>query len=213
MIANTSAATIGGRSAFSSHRFRRKDVLMNLRYAALALPLVLGLACAEQPTAPDARTASPGPIMQAKQKGTGLVLNSVTGLALPLIGSLGTVNIDQAVITNFAIIENTVGQIVGVQADGVLQLTGGVLGTDVLTENFNTTVSVTSSGPGQCDLITIDLGQIHVDALVANVDVPAATLTGKGSCAVGSLLCNLGQALSGLTGGITGLVNALNNQI
>src|SRR5256714_9501296 len=155
MIANTSAATIGGRSAFSSHRFRRKDVLMNLRYAALALPLVLGLACAEQPTAPDTRAASPGPLMQAKQKGTGLVLNSVTGLALPLIGSLGDVTIDQAVITNFALIENTVGQIVGLQADGVLQLTGGALGTDVVSQNFSSTVSVTSSGPGQCDIVTL----------------------------------------------------------
>jgi hypothetical protein len=60
---------------------------MNLRLAALALPLALGLACAEHPTAPAAaRTASP--ITAQKIKGTGLVLNSVTGLNLPLIGQL-----------------------------------------------------------------------------------------------------------------------------
>src|SRR5438094_735305 len=106
---------------------------MNLRNAALVLPVALGLACAEYPTAPDARAISAGPMMQAAKKGTGLVLNSVTGLNLPLIGQLGDVNIDQAVITNFAVVENTVGQIVGLQADGVLQLTGGVLGTDVVT--------------------------------------------------------------------------------
>jgi hypothetical protein len=151
---------------------------------------------------------------QAAPPGSGLVLNSLTGLTVPLIGKLGDVNINQAVITNFALVENTVGQIVGLQATGVLQLTGGVLGTDVVTENFDTTVSVTSSGPGQCDLITIDLGSIHVDALAANVDVPAATLTGRGSGAVGSLLCNLGAALSGLTGnGAAGIVNAINKQI
>lgn len=149
----------------------------------------------------------------ATEKGSGLVLNSVTGLTLPLIGSLGDVVIDQAVLTNFAIVENVVGQIVGLQVDGVLQFTGGVLGTNVVTENFNTTVSVTSSGFGQCDLVTIDLGQIHVNALVADVDVPAATVTGKGSGAVGSLLCALGQALNGLTSALPGLVNALNNQV
>ena len=66
-------------------------------------------------------------------------------------------------------------------------------------------------------VITIDLGQISIDALAASVDVPAATLTAKGSGAVGSLLCNLGNLLSGVTGtissGVGGLVNALNNLI
>ena len=155
----------------------------------------------------------------ANTKGTGLVLDSVTGLSLPLIGKLGDVTINQAVITNFALIENTVGQIVGLEANGVLQLTGGVLGSNVVTQDLTTTVSVTSSGPGQCDLVTVDLGQIAIDALAASVDVPAATLTVKGSGAVGSLLCNLATALSGLAGGTgatagaAGIVNALNNQI
>ena len=182
---------------------------MNLRFAALVLPVAVGLACAEQPAAPPTQST----ISAAKINGSGLVLNSVTGLNLPLIGQLGDVNINQAVITNFAIVENTVGQIVGLEADGVLQLTGGVLGSQVVSEDFNTTASVTSSGPGQCDLITIDLGQINIDALVAQVDVPAATLTAKGSGAVGSLLCNLGQALQGLTSAVPTLVNSINNQI
>lgn len=195
---------------------------MNLRSAALLLPLATGLACAEHPASPAALRApmlEQGPMFQPRAAGTGLILNSVTGLTLPLIGQLGDVVIDQAVITNFALVENTVGQIVGLEAEGVLQLTGGVLGTDVVTEDFLTTVSVTSSGPGQCDLITIDLGPIGIDALVANVDVPAASLTGRGSGAVGSLLCNLGNLLGGLLGGgglnpgVRGLVNALNRQI
>ena len=157
--------------------------------------------------------------VRAQAKGTGLVLNSVTGVTLPLIGPLGDVVIDQAVITNFALVENTVGQIVGLEASGVLKLTGGVLGTDVLTQDFTTTASLTSSGPGQCDVITIDLGSIAVNALVARVDIPAATLTARGSGAVGSLLCNLGSLLSGLTGGggavpgAQGLVDAINKQI
>src|SRR3954468_21687843 len=157
---------------------------MRVREKALALPLVLamGIACNRNPvTAPEVAgtavaTADQGAV-RTQAKGTGLVLNSVTGLTLPLIGSLGDVNINQAVITNFALVENTVGQIVGLEATGVLKLTGGVLGTDVITEDFTTTASLTSSGPGQCDLITIDLGSITVDALAAQVDIPAANLT------------------------------------
>ena len=181
----------------------------------LALALAVG-ACGGDPSgkALDAST------QKQAAKGTGLVLDSVTGISLPLIGKLGDVNIDQAVITNFALVETTVGQIVGLEVDGVLQLTGGVLGTDVITENFTTTASVTSSGPGQCNLVTIDLGQISIGApLGASVKVPAATLTAKGSGAVGSLLCNLGNLLGGLTSGTGapagagGVVNALNNLI
>src|SRR5258706_15325781 len=72
---------------------------------------------------------------QAAAPGSGLVLNSLTGVTGPLINQGGTVKINQAVITNFALGENPGGQIVGLAATGVLQLTGGVLGTDVLTEN------------------------------------------------------------------------------
>jgi hypothetical protein len=159
--------------------------------------------------APPGRAAAQAP-------GSGLVLNSVTGLTLPILDALGVqlgdATINQVVLTNFALVENTVGQIVGVQVDGVLQLTTGLLGTDVVTENFSTTATVTSSGPGQCNLISINLGPINIDALgVATVDLPTATLTGKGSGAIGSLLCNLGSILSGLTGGgAGGIVNALN---
>jgi hypothetical protein len=186
---------------------------MNLRTTALALPLLIGLACAEQPTAP-VSSANAGPVFQVQHpKGSGLTLNSVTGLSLPLIGSLGDVTINQAVVENFALVENTVGQIVGVQAEGVLQLTGGVLGTDVISQDFTTTLDVTSSGPGQCDIVSLDLGPIDINALVAQVDVPAATVTARGSGAVGSLLCTLGQLLNPVTSGVRGVVQALNNLI
>jgi hypothetical protein len=186
---------------------------MKLRLAALVLPLALGLACAEQPASPDAGIARDGPLMQ-KKDGSGLVLESVTGLTVPLLGvDLGDVVIRQAVITNFAVVEDVVGQIVGVEVDGILELTGGVLGTDVLTQNFTTTISVTSSGPGKCDIVTLDLGPIDIDLLVASVDVPAAEVAGKGSGAIGSLLCNLGQLLNPITNGVRGIVQALNNLI
>lgn len=185
---------------------------MNLRLAALVLPLALGMACVQEPASPNASITSNGPLMQ-KREGTGLILESVTGLNLPLIGQLGDVVIDQAVITNFAIVENVVGQIVGVEVEGVLQLTGGVLGTDVVTQAFLTTVQVTSSGGGQCDIVTLDLGPIDINLLVAQVDVPAATVTGRGSGALGSLLCALGQLLNPVTNGVRGIVQALNRLI
>ena len=135
---------------------------MKIRLAALALPLAFAFACTQNPAAPTSST-NPGPRFQVQHpKGSGLTLNSVTGLSLPLIGSLGDVTINQAVVENFALVENTVGQIVGVQAEGVLQLTGGVLGTDVISQDFTTTLDVTSSGPGQCDIVTLDLGPIDI---------------------------------------------------
>lgn len=185
--------------------------------------VLMSAGCADGPLAP---AGAPGervaPLaLQRPQEGTGLVLESVTGVTLPLIGQVGEVVLDQAVITNFGLVEDVVGQIVGVEAEGILRLTGGVLGTDVVTEDFTTTVGVTSSGPGQCDLITLDLGPIDVDLLggIATVDVPEATLAGRGSGAVGSLLCTLGTLLGGLTGGggpipgVGGIVNGINNQI
>lgn len=126
---------------------------------------------------------------------------------------LGDVTINQAEITNFAVVENVVGQIVGLQADGVLQLTGGVLGTDVLTQDFSTTVAVTSSGSGQCSVVTLDLAPININALVAQVDVPAATVDAKGSGALGSLLCSLGQALNPVTGAVRSIVQAIDRLI
>jgi hypothetical protein len=189
---------------------------MKAAIKSLVLALAVG-ACADGPV----DVASENFERQAAKKnpGSGLELTSLTGVALPLIPiELGDIVIDQAVITNFALVENAVGAIVGIEAEGVLQLTGGVLGTDVITEDFLTNVSVTSSGPGQCDLITVDLSGVNIDALgLANVDIPAATLTGKGSGAVGSLLCNLGSILGGLGGlgggAVPGLVNGINNQI
>jgi hypothetical protein len=133
---------------------------------------------------------------------------------------LRRVSRDPRLLNSHRMIENLVGQIAGLKADGVLQLTGGVLGTNVVTQNFTTTVTVTSSGPGQCQVITIDLGPITIDVLgLATVDVPAATLSGTASGTLGSLLCDLGNLLTGLAGGgtatpgVQGLVNQINSLI
>jgi hypothetical protein len=180
----------------------------------LVLPVALGIAaCGKEPVAPE--SAVPDALVPQAQKnvnGTGLVLESLTDVLL-----VGDVVIDQAVITNL-VLGPIVGGIVGLEAEGVLQLTGGVLGTDIVTQNFRTQVGITSSGPGKCDVLTVDLGPVAVDALgLAEVDVPVATVDARASGAVGSLLCNLGNALSGVVGGVTrgiqGLLNAINRLI
>src|SRR5687768_16729402 len=195
---------------------------MKAGWTSLVLALALG-ACADSPVSvpvtPDEESLSPqnvaDPSLHVQADGSGLVLESLTGVALPLIPiELGDVIIDQAVITNFVVVEDLVGNIIGLQAEGVLQLTGGVLGTDVITEDFVSRVTVTSSGPGQCEIITIDLGGVNIDALgLARAEIPAATLTGSGSGAVGTLLCLLGQALAGLGGNVDNIVDNINRRI
>jgi hypothetical protein len=185
---------------------------MKSRMAAFVLPVAIGLAaCSDDPVSPE---PEPGATLaeeamaqaeavladaqQVQQQGSGLVLESLTGLTLPLIGvPLGDVVIDEAVITRFAIVENVVGAIVGIEVEGLLQLSGGVLGTDVVTEDFRTLVTVASSGPFSCRLIGIDLGPITLDALgeAVRVDVPVATVNTGSSGVVGILLCLLGRLL------------------
>jgi len=182
---------------------------MKIRTAVPAFALALVLAgCGEPPLASGVPA---GPLRAQSASGTGLVLNSVTGLTLPLIGRVGDVNINQAIITHIDLVENTVGQIVGLQANGVLQLTGGVLGTDVVTEDFATQVTVAPSDP-QCQVLSIDLGPIRVDAVAASVDVPAASVDAAASGTVGQLLCQLTSLLgSGApTSQVQDTVNSIN---
>jgi hypothetical protein len=186
----------------------------------LALPLGLVVACGEAPNAP--RSVQPGSVLlQQAPKGTGLAVDIVPNVTLPL-GLGGAVTIDQAVITNFALVENTVGQIVGLRVTGDLSGTavdavGKLIGVDA--QPFTANLSVTSSGPGQCNLVALSLSSLNLDALGLVTGTLPINITGKGSGAVGSLLCNLGQALAGIGSalgggsGAQGLVNALNNQI
>lgn len=192
-----------------------------LRMMGRALPLALavlgGASCSESPLAPAANERAGGPVLQQNQRpGTGLVLDNLTGVTVPVLGiPLGDVVIDQAIITDLHIVEDIAGTIIGVEAEGVLQLTGGVLGTDVVTEDFSTIVGVTSTGFGRCDIVSIDLGPIDVGILdpLATVDVPTADVTVRGSGAVGSLLCNLGQLLGAPGRAVEGIVRAIDNLI
>ena len=190
------------------------------RNLTIALTIALALsACSETPVGPGTTSVSAlgsGPAFAKSVTGTGLVLNDVTGLSLPLIGQVGTVTINQAVITQLGVVQDVAGNIIGVDANGVLQLTGGVLGTDVLTQNFSTDALILSSGNGQCDVLTVDLAPITLDALgsAVSVDVPQAAVTPRASGAVGPLLCNLGSLLNAPVGQVTsavrGIVNAIN---
>lgn len=187
--------------------------------ASAALVALAASACSENTVSP--RAPVPGPSFQTVPKGTGLSLDIVPTVTLPL-GLGGSITIDQTVISNFALVENTVGQIIGLQATGTLTGTAvDVLGNTigVNASPFTANVAVTSSGPGQCSLVTLDLSNLNVNALGLVTGTLPANVTVKGSGAVGSLLCNLGNALSGLASGLTGgsgaqgLVNAINNQI
>jgi hypothetical protein len=193
--------------------------LLNL--AASAALVILGVtACNENITSP--RALSPGELLHAAApKGSGLTLNIVPNVTLPL-GLGGSVTINQAVISNFALVENTVGAIIGLQATGTLSGTAvDVLGNTigVNANPFTADVAVTSSGPGQCSLVTLDLSSLNINGLGLVTATLPANVSVKGSGAVGSLLCNLGSLLSGLTSGLSGgsgaqgVVNAINNQI
>jgi len=190
------------------------------RNLAIAVTIALALsACSESPAGPGTTSlvaSRSGPAFAKSTSGTGLVLDNVTGLSLPLIGQVGSVTVNQAVITQLGVVQDLAGNIIGVDANGVLQLTGGVLGTDVLTQNFTTDALILSSGKGQCDVLTVDLAPITLDALggAVSVDVPQASVTPRASGAVGPLLCNLGSLLNAPVGQVTsavrGIVNAIN---
>jgi hypothetical protein len=190
------------------------------RNLAVALTVALALsACSETPMGPGTTSPSAlgsGPVFAKSATGTGLVLDNLTGLSLPLIGQVGTVTINQAIITQLKLVQDLAGNIIGVDAQGALQLTGGVFGTNVVTQNFTTQALILSSGKGQCDVLTINLAPIKIDALggAVSVDLPQASVTPRASGALGPLLCNLGSLLNAPIGQVTsavrGIVNAIN---
>jgi hypothetical protein len=208
---------------------------MKWRIAACVLPVALGIAgCSDDPVSPEPDSGAAladaamehvraamaqvqaGQVVDAQREGTGLVLESLTGLTLPLLGvELGDVVIDQAVLTDFFLVEDVVGSIVGLEVEGVLKLTGGVLGSEVVSEDFRTVVSVASQH-NRCRFIGIDLGRIAVDVLgrTAFVDVPEATVTTRSAGVVGILLCFLGQLLeTTITDPIANVIRAIVNVV
>jgi hypothetical protein len=186
------------------------------RRIALVLPLALGIvSCGQDPVAPRG-LAIPQEPLQAKTRGTGLVLNSLTGVSLPLVGQIDKLVIDQAVI-NDIVLGNVVAGVVGLEVTGTINGVLDVIGTPVVDQQFTSTVSITP-GVGGCRVVTVDLGPLNIDALgLVTLDVPDATVEGRGSGAVGALLCTLGNLVSGVAGaatrGVQGVLNAINNLI
>lgn len=185
---------------------------------ALALPLTLALgACGEPPTAPGLTPGGQASLARGNRPpGSGIDVDVVGAVGLPLVGG-GDITITDAVITNIELVESTVGGIAGLEVSGTLTGTAVNAAGDLVTLEvapFTADLVVTSSGPGQCSVVTLNLSNIEVHALgLVDATVPA-TFDVKGSGAVGSLLCNLGSLVGGLAGGgAGGLVNAINNQI
>jgi hypothetical protein len=192
---------------------------MNLRKSAVVCLVLTFGACADEPGATGSALEIQAARVQQRaqqQAGSGLVLESLRGLSLPLIGQIGTVVIDHTVLTELILVEDVVGKIISVEAEGLLKLTGGVLGSTVVTEDFRTVVQIANSGRGTCRVLTVDLGEIELDVLgrSAFVDAPVSEIKTRGAGAVGTLLCGPGRALqgvvSGVTDGVRGLVDALN---
>jgi hypothetical protein len=189
---------------------------MRTGVVALVLPLVLGVgACGKEPMAPTAAAAEGALLQRGHFRGTGFVLESITGATLPLGLDLGDAVIRQAMIKEFGIAEDIAGSIVGLNAVVELRVIGeGPLSTGV-TEEFTTGVGIISSGRG-CRVIGVDLAPLAVDVLgrAVVVDVPVATVEAGSSGAVGSLLCAAGKLLTPVTGGaaraLRSLVDAVN---
>jgi hypothetical protein len=176
-----------------------------MRTYARTMSLVLSvgfIACSDLPTS--TTSLSPGEArMTRPTRGTGIALTDFA--TVPVIGNI---DVQQVVITGLSTFLG------GVQASGTITgTTVDALGrTITVTNDFTGDVLVSSSGPGQCGIVTVDLSGIDINALnIVNADLPVATVDVSGSGAVGPLLCALGSVVNGVAGGVVGgLVNALN---
>jgi hypothetical protein len=163
--------------------------------------------------------SAPAALAQGRPIGTGISIDNLTGISLPLVGEAGDVIIDELIITDLKLVEDLLGQIVGLEVVGTITGTLTATGVELVDEQFTSTVAITSAGPGRCGVVGIDLGPLNIDVLggLATVDVPEAEVITSGSGAVGTLLCTLGSLFSGVIGGVTqgvqGVVNALNRLI
>jgi len=178
---------------------------MRMHSRMLSLSLALGLAaCGESPVAPNtALSPATSPALARPVRGTGIAVTNFLG-GVPIVQD---VRIDQVVITGFAI--NPLG---GLQAVGTI--TGAKVGAPgvTLTDDFTADVLVSSTGPGQCGIVTVDLSGINTDVLgLVSADLPVATVGVNGTGPIGPLLCALGSLVNGIGGGVVrGLVTALN---
>lgn len=170
---------------------------MRIHSRMLTLTLAFGLACSESPVAPSTALSPTGPAMARPDRGTGISITNFLG-GVPIVQG---VRIDQVVITGFAV--NPLG---GLQVVGTITGTVGVPGV-TLTDDFTADVLVSSTGPGRCSIVTVDLSGLNAHLLgLVNADLPVASVAARGSGPIGPLLCALGSLVNGAVGGV---VNAL----
>ena len=184
---------------------------MNRRLVVLPLSFALGIgACGDNPVAPEGRAIPDAPLMHAENRnGTGLVVESLTGVGLPIFGTLDELVIDQAVINNI-VLENVVGGVIGLRVTGTVSGVIEATGAEIVDEQFTSTLTITPSGGGGCSAVNVDLGPLNISALgLVTADVPTVSANAFASGAAGSLICALGNVVSGVVGGATRAVQSI----
>jgi hypothetical protein len=181
---------------------------MNRRHLlALGATVSLSLlACQDASTSPKSISADMTPLtQQAPQRGTGLVIDNVTGTTLPLIGN-GVFH-GELVITSLAL--NAVG---GLVVNGTIIGKIGAVG-QTINQSFTTDLLLSSTGGTTCSAVTINLAPINVNIagqLVA-IDVTKGGVTVGAQGPVGNLLCALTSALnSGVGSVVSAVLNIVN---
>lgn len=170
---------------------------------ALALAAALLIAA---PTI--ALAATPAPSASPSQQQTG-------SLTVPIVGTNGTNAL--ATITSFQVVDGVLTA-VGTITGSVTTLVNGIPVTTTVT-NAPFTAPITNLQSGAtCDILTLDVGAIHLDVLGLIVDLSpihlniaaqpgSGNLLGNLLCAVAHILDNNGLA----SGAVNGIANLLNH--
>lgn len=169
----------------------RRTALGALALAAALLVAAPAMALAATPTP----SANP-----QQQTGT---------LAVPIVGSNGTNAV--ATITSFQVVDGVLTAVGTITGD-VTTLVGGIPVTTTVT-NAPFTAPI-SSLSGSCQILTLDVGAIHLDLLGLVVDtspisVDITAQSGSGQL-LGNLLCAVAHLLDN-TGGAGGALNGIAN--
>jgi hypothetical protein len=182
---------------------------MNRRHLLALGATVSLLACNDASTSPSSLRADASPLaQQSPPRGTGLVIDNVTGTTIPLIGN--GVFRGELVITQLAL--NPVG---GLVVNGTLIGRIGAIG-QTINQSFTTDLLLLSTGSGNtCSAVTINLAPINVNVagqLVA-IDITKGGVTVGAQGPLGSLLCALTSALNSGVGSVVSAVLAIVNAI
>ena len=170
---------------------------MGHRLTALALVALLATTVVFSPTATPAA---------AQQNQPGLVIPNVTGPLLQGTQQVGTLTDGTLTITR---LQQRGGQLL---ADGTL--TGTAQGQPVTQAFKDVPLTLIAPATGACNILTLDLGPLHLDLLGLVVDLSPVQLDVTAVPGPGNLLGNLLCAVAGLldqgpTGGLNGILNDL----